>query len=156
MRGERLRDLLRTAEQHSRAGHLRRAVDFYRKVLAHARVGEYEHELAQARLGDLHLGRGRPDLALPHLRRARELAADEPEYALMIAHALALSGRSEDAAGELFDAVTSPVHAPEAFAALARLAGERGDRRAARHFAAHAAERDPIAHRDLVRSYADA
>ena len=35
MRGERLRDLLRTAEQHSRAGHLRRAVDFYRKVLAH-------------------------------------------------------------------------------------------------------------------------
>lgn len=155
MRGERLRDLLLTAERHSRAGHLRRAVDFYRKVLAHARVGEYEHELAQARLGDLHLGRGRPDLALPHLRRARELAADEPEYALMTARALAAAGRHDDAAGQLFDAAASPAHAPEAFAELACLAGLRGDRRTARHLAAHAAERDPT-HRDLVRAWADA
>lgn len=155
MRGERLRDLLQTAERHCRAGRLRRAVIFYRKVLAHARVGEYEHELAQARLGDLHLGRGRPDLALPHLRRARTLRADEPEYALMTGRALVAVGRYDDATEELFDAVASPTHASDAFAALAHIAGERGDRSAARHLARHAADRDPAV-RTLARSYADA
>lgn len=155
MRRDRLRSLIDTAERHTRAGRLGRAVRAYRKVLAQARIGEYEHELAQVRLGDLHLGLGRPELAWPHLDRARRLTADEPEYALMAGRALAASGRPTEAAGHLFDAVGSPGHASEALVELARLAGQRGDRRAARRLAAHAGRCDPCL-RDLARGYADA
>lgn len=156
MRRERLRDLIHAAERHTRAGRLGRAVRAYRRVLAQARVGEYEHELAQVRLGDLHLGEGRADLAWPHLARARALAADEPEYALMAGRTLAALGRREEAAAQLFEAVASPGHASEALADLARLAGERGDRATARRLAGHAARRDPARHRHLARQFADA
>lgn len=155
MRQERLRSLIASAERHTHAGRLGRAVRAYRKVLAQARIGEYEHELAQVRLGDLHLGQGRAELAWAHLERARHLAADEPEYALMAGRALAATGRTQEAAGHLFDAVGSPTHAPEALVELARLAGQRGDRRAARRLAAHAGRRDPRL-RALSRDYADA
>lgn len=147
--------LIESAERHTRAGRFSRAVRAYRRVLAQARAGEYEHELAQARLGDLHLGQGQPERAWPHLDRARALAADEPEYALMAGRALAAAGRTEEAAAHLFDAVGSHTHGSEALVELARLASDRGDRRAARRLAGHAGHRDPrLAH--LSRAYADA
>lgn len=155
MRRQRLRLLIDAAERHTRAGRLTRAVRAYRRVLAQARVGEYEHELAQARLGDLHLGQGRPEQAWPHLARARALAADEPEYALMAGRALAATGRAAEAAAHFFDAVTSTPHGGEALAELARLAGDGGDRRSARTLAGHAARRDPSL-AGLARTFADA
>lgn len=155
MRRERLQLLIASAEKHTHAGRFGPAVRVYRRVLAQARVGEYEHELAQARLGDLHLGQGRPEQAWQHICRARALAADEPEYALMAGRALAAAGRSTEAAAHLFDAVASAGHGPEALAELALLASERGDRHSARRLACHAGQRDPrLAH--LTRDYADA
>ncbi len=147
--------LIDSAERHTRAGRLSRAVRAYRRVLAQARIGEYEHELAQARLGDLHLGQGRPEQAWSHLCRARALAADEPEYALMAGRALAAAGRPDDAAAHLFDAVGAAGHGAQALAELARLAGERGDRPSARRLARCAARQDPRLSR-LSRDYADA
>lgn len=154
MRHDRLRRWLDTAERHTRAGRLRRAAVFYRKVLGQARAGEFEHELAHARLGDLHLGQGRADLALPHLQRARALA-DEPEYALMTGRALSALGRHDEAAGALFDAVESPPHTTDALVELARVSGARGDRSTARRLA-HLAGRRDRAHRRLSRAFADA
>lgn len=155
MRRQHLRLLIDSAERHTRAGRLGRAVRVYRRVLAQARVGEYEHELAQARLGDLHLGQGRPEQAWCHLSRARALAADEPEYALMAGRALAAAGRPSEAALHLFDAVTSDGHGSEALVELARLASARGDRDAARRLARHAGRRDRRL-AGLARDYADA
>lgn len=151
-----MRQWLDTAEGHTRAGRLRRAVTFYRKVLAVSRVGEYEHELAHVRLGDLHLGRGRPELAVSHLERARRLTTDEPQYALMAGRAHAALGAHDRARAHLFDAMHDAHHASDALAELARVAGEAGDRSTARTLAAHAARRASRRYRGLARRYADA
>ena len=87
-----LKQLLRRAEEELRLGLLDHAVESYQEVLAIAREGEFECELAHLRLGDLHLGLGRSDLALRHLRCAQTLDEDEPEYALLIGRALIAQG----------------------------------------------------------------
>ncbi|MCA9538951.1 MAG: hypothetical protein KC620_08680 [Myxococcales bacterium] len=158
MRSDRLRQLLDTAERHTRAGRWSRAVFFYRKVLAHSREGEFECELAHSRLGDLHLGLGQAAQAVPHLSRARALAEDEPEYALMLGRALRAADRPDEASNHLLDAVASPTHAADALAELAHAASDRGDRALARRLATHAAERHPndCRFQHLSRSFADA
>lgn len=153
-RCERVRDLLRTAERHTVEGRYARAVRFYRRVLQLTRDGDYERELAHARLGDLHLGLGQADFAIPHLARAQRLSGGEPEYALMLGRALVAVGASEAAAASLYDALASPYHATEALGELARTLAD-ADRRGAARLARHAAERDPRFH-SLARSLADA
>lgn len=155
----RIGQLLQTAEAHTRARRLRRAVSAYRKILQLAPAGDHRHELAQARLADLHVALGQPALAVPHLQRAQALAVEsEPEYALMLGEAYEAAGRPDRAAAALHDAVASPTHGGSALRALARLLAAGGDRAGARRLAAHAAERhdDPSADRALARDLADA
>jgi tetratricopeptide (TPR) repeat protein len=154
-RDARIRSLLASAERHTAAGRFTRAVHAYRRVLRVTAPGDFAHELAHARLGDLHLGQDRPALALPHLRRALELSDGEPEYALMIGRALNALRRGDEAALSLFDALPSPFHAADALAELAHAAALRGDRSAAGALARRAAERDPR-WRATARQYADA
>ncbi len=154
-RAAELTALIETAERHTRAGHLARAVVFYRKVLARTQDGDFRRELAHLRLGDVHLGQGRADLALPHLRRAYALSGGEPELALMLGHALLAAGHVEEAVWHLHDALESPVRRAEALAALARTCLENGDRVGAATLARQAATHDP-AHRELSRALADA
>ena len=137
-----VRQLLATAERHTRAHRLARAVRSYRRVLALTHDGDFARELAHARLGDLHLGQDRPGLALPHLLRAQALSRGEPEYALMIGRALLALSRAEEAAAVLFDAVGSTPHAAQALAELARAAASLGDHRTAGTLARHAGARD--------------
>ena len=155
----RVGQLLQTAEAHTRARRWRRAVVAYRKVLRLAPAGDHRHELAQARLADLHVAMGQPERAVPHLKRAQVLAAEpEPEYALMLGHAFEAKGQPLQAAEALHDAVSSPTHGGPALRALARLLAADGDRAAGRRLAAHAAARgdDPQADRRLARDLADA
>jgi predicted Zn-dependent protease len=158
MRRSRLKSLLATAEDHISAGRLNRAVASYRKVLRFARAGEFEHELAHVRLGDIHLGLGQADRAIPHLRRARRIDADEPEYALMLGRALLAYDRPQEASVHLMDATTSLRLAAEAFAEMARAAFELGDRATAGKLARKAVELDPdeVEYHGLSRLYADA
>jgi predicted Zn-dependent protease len=154
-RDGRLRQLLNSAEQHTRAGRLRRAVAVYRRVLAMTQDGEAEREIAHARLGDLHLGQGRPQIAVPHLRRAQVLSGGEPEYALMLGKALLALGRPGAATEVLHGAVGSARHAADALAELARASEASGDRNTARVLAGQAAARD-LAWAALARGYCDA
>ena len=158
MRSLRLRDLLATAEDHISAGRLDRAVDSYRKVLSFAHLGEFEHELAHVRLGDLHLGLGEIDRAIAHLRCARRLDESEPEYALMLGRALLAYDRPDEASVHLMDAVPFPFYAPQAFAELAQATFAMGDRSAAGVLARKAVELDPNAvdYHHLARRFADA
>ena len=105
MKSVRLKNLLQTAERHTRCGRLARAVTFYRKVLSVAALGDSEWELAHLRLGDLHMGLGQFDLAIVHLLRARALRPAESEYAFLLGRALRLSGRVDAAREHLFDAL---------------------------------------------------
>ncbi len=152
---ERVFELLQTAERHSRAGRLSRAVVFYRKVLAITQDGDFRRELAHLRLGDLHLGRGRPGLALPHLRRAYALSGGESETSLMLGTAYLELGRAEEAAYHLQDALASPVRYAEALAGLARVCLLKGDRDGAARLARRAVEREPR-YRPLLLECADA
>jgi Flp pilus assembly protein TadD len=155
----RLRAILLSAEAHTRAGRLRRAVRAYRRVLSLAPAAEYQHELAQARLADLHLALHEHPQALSHLLRAEALA-DQPEadYALMRGAALVAAGRTTEAELAYHDALACPRRAPSALRALARLFAARGDRSGARHLASLAEARapEPHAHRSLARELADA
>ncbi len=151
----RVTDLLATADRHLRRGHLTRAVVFYRKVLAATQDGDFRRELAHLRLGDIHLGQERPELALPHLRRAYALSGGEPDTSLMLGVALLELDRHEEAAFHLQDALSSPVREAEALAALARTCLAHGDRSGAAALARRAAERDP-SYMALVRECADA
>ena len=108
MKSERLRNLLQTAEHHTRKGRLSRAVTFYRKVLAIADLGDTEYELAHLRLGDLHVGLGQFDYAIVHLLRIRQIDPREPEYAFMLGRAFRLSGRLQTCSGTPFRCVISP------------------------------------------------
>ncbi|MEE2788697.1 MAG: hypothetical protein VX589_15270 [Myxococcota bacterium] len=105
MKSHRLKNLLQTAERHTRRGRLGRAVTFYRKVLATASLGDAEWELAHLRLGDLHIGLQQFEYAIVHLLRARRLAPAEPEYAYLLGRAFRLSGRLTAARQHLFDAL---------------------------------------------------
>lgn len=156
-RADRVRNLLATAERHTRAGRLGRAMFFYRRVIAVTQDGDFERELAHGRLGDLHLGLGQAERALPHLRRAQALSGGEPEYALMLGNALLALGRPHEAAIHLHDALAS-AHAGEALAALAQATADLGDRQAAGQVARLAARCDPHSTqvRALTRAYADA
>ncbi len=158
IRESRLRHLLDTAERHTRGGRNARAVTFYRKVLALARDGEFERELAHVRLGDLHLSLGQAESAALHLRRALTLSGGEPEYALMLGHALLRLDRVEEALSHLHDALQSPVRAAEALAGLARGLDALGDRQGAATLARLAVERRPddLEFRALARDLADA
>ena len=68
MREIRLRNLLNLAESHIHGGRLVRAAFIYSRVLEIAQTGEFEHEFAHARLGDLRVGLGDLESAVPHLR----------------------------------------------------------------------------------------
>lgn len=157
-REEQVRVLLASAERHTRAGRYQRAVNAYRRVLRLAPHGDFACEIAHARLGDLHLGLNQADSAILHLSRARALAADEPEYALMLGIALLAAGRATEAASILYDALGSARHAPMVLGTLARVAAALGDRAAAGQMARHAAQQsnqDPEMCA-LAREYADA
>ncbi|MCK6575395.1 hypothetical protein L6V77_30420 [Myxococcota bacterium] len=158
IRETRLRHLLDTAERHSRGGRRGRAVSFYRKVLALTQDGEFERELAHARLADLHLTLGQAGSAILHLRRAIALSGGEPDYALMLGRALLADGRPAEAVAHLHEALQSPIRSAEALAALAESEAEMGCRRTAGHLARLACEREPheLAWQRLARSLADA
>lgn len=157
-REDQVRALLTSAEDHTRAGRYQRAVNTYRRVLRLAPHGDFACEIAHARLGDLHLGLNQADSAVLHLQRARALAADEPEYALMLGIALLAADRATEAASILYDALGSAHHAPRVLATLAHVADAMGDRAAAGQLARHAAQRggDDPEFRALARTFADA
>ncbi len=138
-----------------RAGHLSRAVVFYRKVIAATQDGDFRREVAHLRLGDIHLGQRRPELALPHLRRALAISGGEPDSSLMLGVALLATGEHAEAAFHLQDALASPARHVEALAALARTCLANGDRQGAAALARRAADRDSN-YRDLLRDCADA
>jgi Flp pilus assembly protein TadD len=158
MRRIRLKDLLASAEDHITAGRLQRAVASYRKVLRFTHDGEFEYELAHVRLGDIHLGLGQIERAIPHLRCARRLDGEEPEYALMLGRALLAYDRPDEASAHLMDALAFPFYAPQAFAELARATFEMGDRATAGVLARKAVELDPgdVEFHSLSRGFADA
>lgn len=158
IRETRLRNLLDTAEAHSRGGRRHRAVSFYRKVLALTQDGEFERELAHVRLADLHLALGQAESAVLHLRRAIALSGGEPEYALMLGQALLAQGRAEDALPYFHEAMGSEVRSAEVLAAMARAEEALGNRQTAGHLARLAVERAPdsAAWRALARNLADA
>lgn len=157
-REDQVRVLLASAERHTRAGRYQRAVQTYRRVLRLAPHGDFACEIAHARLGDLHLGLNQADSAVLHLRRARALAADEPEYALMLGIALLAADRATEAASILYDALGSARHAPMVLGTLAQVADALGDRAAAGQLARHAAAQSNQAPElcALARDYADA
>ena len=158
LRETRLRQLLDTAERHTRGGRRARAVAFYRKVLALTQDGEFERELAHGRLADLHLSLGQAATALLHLRRAMALSGGEAEYALMLGQALMALERVEEALPHLHDALRATPREAETLAALARAEASVGDRRTAGELARLAAAREPseAAWRRLARELADA
>ena len=158
LRETKVRRLLEDAERSARAGQRRRATFFYRRVLSVARPDEWEHELAQARLGALHLASGEGDLAAAHYDRARQLTPDEPSYALNLASACVVAGRDADARAPLYDALESPHCRPDALRLLINLADAEGDRATAAQLARIAARESPTAAwaRALARDYADA
>tara|TARA_A100001015_G_C15043832_1_gene741895 strand:- start:5616 stop:6092 length:477 start_codon:yes stop_codon:yes gene_type:complete len=132
MRKDRLTALLETAEKHTQAGRHRRALDFYRKALTIARAGEWEWELAQVRIADLHLIRGEGQSALIHLLKAREQDPDEPRYAVLVGRALRLLGQPKKASHHLMNACDSGHAQVPALIELAFAAVEMGQRSAAR------------------------
>lgn len=157
-RDHRIRGLLEVAEAFTRSGRLGPAIRSYQHVLTLARQGEFERELAHARLADLHLGMGDPHHAVPHLREALALSNGEPEYALMLGRALLALGRPEEAQAPLLEAAARPAYTTESLAVLARCLQQLGDRATAAHLARIVAERapqDPDARR-LARDLADA
>jgi Flp pilus assembly protein TadD len=158
MRRSQLKHLLVRAEEETRLGLFDYAVASYQEVLAIAREGEFECELAHLRLGDLHLGQGEDARALRHLRCAQTLTEDEPEYALLIGRALIALGRPGDAASQLYDALRAPLFAADALAELAVAANLAGDRKTAGLLARKATAinaTDPR-FRALAREFADA
>jgi predicted Zn-dependent protease len=155
----RVRELLTTAERHTRSGRLRRAVVAYRKVLRLTKADEFQHELAQGRLADLHLALRQADRAVPHLLRARALADEpEPQYAVMLGEALLAAERPVDAAMVLHEVVGVPHYTGRALRTLARASVAQGDRATARHLAAlaEAQDPDPVQARRLAQMCADA
>ena len=158
MRRSQLKHLLVRAEEETRRGLIDYAVASYQEVLAIAREGEFECELAHLRLGDLHLSQGECARALRHLRCAQTLTEDEPEYALLIGRALIALRRPQDAAEQLFDAIRSPRFAAEALAELAVAANLAGDRKTAGYLARKATALDCTNTRflALAREFADA
>lgn len=158
LRETKVRRLLEDAERSARAGQRRRATFFYRRVLSIARPDEWEHELAQARLGALYLAHGEGELAAAHYDRARQLSPQEPAYAVPLATARVVAGRGEDARSPLYDALESPHCRPDALRLLIDLAASDGDRATAAQLARIAARESPTAQwaRALAREYADA
>ncbi len=127
MRELRLRNLLSLAESHIHGGRLIRAALIYSRVLEIAQNGEFEHEFAHARLGDLRVGLGDFEAAVPHLRMVRELNENEPLYALMLGRVLLELGKYQEAGFHLMDAVASAFYASEAMIELARVAIAMGE-----------------------------
>ena len=127
MRELRLRNLLSLAESHIHGGRLVRAARIYSRVIEIAQTGEFEHEFAHARLGDLKVGLGEFDAALPHLRKIRDLNSDEPLYALMLGRVLLELGKFQEAGFHLMDAVSSAFYASEALMELMRVALAMGE-----------------------------
>ncbi len=158
MREMRLTKLLSTAEQHTRAGRLGRAVSCYRKVLCSARPGEHFFELAHYKLGSLHLELGQEKSAVAHLLRARLTDREEAEYALALGKALRLDNQLQRSAVHLVDATESVRHRAIALGELAVTSTESGDRQTGRQLASLAlrlAPSDPII-REILVSCSDA
>ena len=143
MREHRLTKLLATAERHTRAGRLSRAVTFYRKVLSAARPGEHFFELAHYKLGTLHLDLGQNQSAVAHLLRARLTNRDEPVYAIALGRALRLDSQYARAAYHLVDATASIHHRAHALAELALSSSQSGDRETGRDLARLAMRLEP-------------
>ena len=143
MRKDRLIALLETAEKHTQAGRHRRALDFYRKALSIARAGEWEWELAQVRLADLHIQRGEIASALSHLLRAIEQEPEEPRYLLLVGRVLRMLGQPERASSSLITACDSEPLRADALIELAYATTDMGQRRAARDILAVAARLQP-------------
>ncbi|MFZ4739082.1 MAG: tetratricopeptide repeat protein [Bradymonadia bacterium] len=158
LRETKVRQLLDAAEQSARAGHRRRATFFYRRIVAVTQPTDWEHELAHARLGALHLAQGQAALAVAHLGRARALSPEEPTYALSVGQAQFALGHTDAARSPLFDALASGPCRAEALRLLVESAEASGDREAARALARIAARESPTAPwaRVLARDYADA
>jgi len=158
MRREKLYELLETAERHQRAGRLRRAVAFYRKVLSVARDDESEWELAHVRLGLLHMRQDQVSKAVPHLMRAHALAPHEDAYALWLGQALNRVGQPFSAARVLIDICHSPVCGTSALIDLARAAADLGERVQAREILTCVAKqsRQPQAFPDALTYCQDA
>ncbi len=132
MSRDRLSEVLETAERHTQTGHLSRAVAFYRKALTMARVGDWEWELAQVRLGDIHMLRGEFDSAIAHLTKACDLGRAEPRYAMLLGRALRLAGQSERASAYLMDACQCLHDRGTALLELAHATADLGQRSTAR------------------------
>ena len=127
MRELRLRNLLSLAEGHMHGGRFLRAVAIYSRALEISQPGEFEHEFCHARLGDLRVGMGNFQAALPHLRMIRALNETEPLYALMLGRVLLELGVYEEAGAHLMDALISPFYATEAYSELSRVAEKLGE-----------------------------
>jgi Flp pilus assembly protein TadD len=158
MREMRLTKLLSTAEQHTRAGRLGRAVRCYRKVLSDARPGEHYFELAHYKLGSLHLELGQNRSAVAHLMRARLTDREEATYAIALGRALRVDDQYQKASSHLLDATTSVHHRAAALGELALSSAQSGDRNTARSLARLAlrfAPTDPVI-RDILISCSDA
>ena len=154
MKSERLRNLLQTAEHHTRKGRLSRAVTFYRKVLAIADLGDTEYELAHLRLGDLHVGLGQFDYAIVHLLRIRQIDPREPEYAFMLGRAFRLSGRLRLAREHLFDALFHDRWKADVYKEMVLSYPEPESRPLALHLCRLALRQEP-GRPDLVKLYQD-
>jgi len=127
----RLHVLARLEEAHElyRRGDLDAAVSAFRAVL----VEEPRLLDAWETLGNALLGLGRREAAIETFRKLLEISDGSAEGAFLLAHALAESGRLEEAAGYAEAAAAS---VPAARHLLARIALERGDLDAAeRHLA---------------------
>lgn len=132
MRKERLSEILETAERHIQAKRFRRALSFYRKALTLARMGEWEWELAQVRLADLHLLRGELVPAISHLLKAHQMSSAEPRYSVLLGRTLRLLGEPERASQHLFDACESTRDRAAALLELAHATADMGNRSLAR------------------------
>jgi len=144
MRKERLSEILETAERHVQAKRFRRAAAFYRKALALARIGEWEWELAQVRLADLHLRKGELGPAVSHLLRAQEMGSAEPRYDMLLGRTLRLLGKPERASSHLFDACSSGRDRASALLELAQATADMGNRRMARSMVDIVERTDPL------------
>lgn len=93
-RAQRLRSLLKKADDHYRQGHRRRAIWYYRKALKLSP----DHVTALVNLGLIYsMSRGKHATARELLRRAREIEPDNPTVLFNLATLTAQAGDAAEA-----------------------------------------------------------